>query len=109
MPTDNDDPFFERLRELTTAAAKAPSTLKSRIYSALIRLQQESGPLESLAETRERTDLCVFEEIVARSPATTSVKEMNCCAICHARLIAERLESPPIFWHGCPYVQFKKS
>jgi hypothetical protein len=33
---------------------------------------------------------------------------MNPCRVCHARLLAEQFESPPIYWPHCPYVSFRR-
>jgi len=38
-----------------------------------------------------------------------TVKSLNICRVCHARVLAEHLENAPIYWGGCPYVEFKKS
>ena len=49
------DEFFERLAALDESRAdsskvRAPGRLKSKIYSALVRKQQESGPIASVSE-----------------------------------------------------------
>jgi hypothetical protein len=89
--------------------ARAPSRLKSRIYSSLILRQAESGPLRSLTATKaEGRTLCVFEELVQISPFGESVKMRNPCRICHARLLGEHVEGAPIYWPHCPYVLFQK-
>ena len=53
--------------------------------------------------------LCVFEQIVRISPVGENAKALNICRVCHARLLAENMNKAPIYWNGCPYVQFKKS
>lgn len=96
--------FFEALAGHTEAPARrAPSRLKSRLYSALLAQQ---APLLSLAET---THVCVFEKLVQIAPVGEAAKSLNICRVCHARVLAERLENPPIFWHNCPYAGFKNS
>jgi len=91
-----------------TAAERAPSRLKSRIYSHLVQDQTGSGPLLSLSETKASgMGLCVFEELVRLAPVGERAKTKNCCRVCHARVLAERIEGAPIYWSNCPYVQFQ--
>ena len=88
----------------------APSRLKSRIYSALVQHQAQSGPLQSLSETSAAgRGLCVFEELVRIAPVGEAAKHRNPCRVCHARVLAEQFEDPPIYWPNCPYVSFKQS
>jgi len=87
---------------------RAPSRLKSRIYSALVERQQREGPLLSLSRVKaEGRKLCVFEELVQIAPIGESAKRPNLCRICHARILAETIENAPVYWPGCPYVQFQ--
>jgi len=107
-----DETFFARISEEgeTRALTYAPSRLKSRIYSALVRRQQETGPLLSLPATEAAGErLCVFEQLVQISPLPEEQKCFNLCSVCHARLLGERVENAPIFWPHCPYVAFKKN
>jgi hypothetical protein len=93
-----------------TDSRPAPANLKARIYSALVLQQAESGPLASLTESKARGQtLCVFEQLVQIAPVGETVKSVNICRVCHARVLAEHFENPPIYWSGCPYVEFKKS
>jgi len=86
----------------------APSSLKARLYSALIRRQQETGPLASLdVSVADGHDVCVFERLVQIAPVGDSAKFPFFCTACHARILAEHFDNPPIFWAHCPYVQFK--
>jgi hypothetical protein len=88
--------------------ARAPSRLKSRIYSVLMREQTARGPLLALAESQAAgRGLCVFEALVSATPTGEAVKRLNICEMCHARVLAEHAERAPIFWHNCPYVGFK--
>ena len=88
----------------------APSRLKARIYSALVQSQAESGPLMSLSDVKAGGhDLCVFERLVQITPSGEMVDSLNFCRVCHARVLAEHLEHPPIYWRGCPYVALKRS
>jgi hypothetical protein len=88
----------------------APSHLKAKIYSALMRRQAESGPLMSLTEIKTcGEELCVFEELVRIAPIGERAKSLNICRVCHARVLAEHMENAPIYWSGCPYVELKKS
>ncbi len=107
-----DDEFLEQvaLQSQPEESGVAPSRLKSKIHSALLREQAESGPLLSFQQTKDAGhDLCVFEEFVRISPVGEAAKCANICRVCHARVLAEALEHPPIYWPGCPYVSFKKS
>ena len=108
----SDDEFLERiaLEAEPAETGVAPSRLKSRIYSALVRQQEKTGPLLGLEQTKASGEgLCVFEELVRISPVGEGTKCLNLCRVCHARLLAEQLEHPPIYWPNCPYVSFKKS
>jgi hypothetical protein len=109
---EHKEDIFERIAsklELTEPAS-APSSLKARIYSALMQEESASGPLMSLTECKAAGhELCIFEEIARVAPMGEGVKSLNFCRVCHARVLAENLENPPIFWPGCPYVQLKKT
>lgn len=86
----------------------APSSLKARLYSTVIRKQQESGPLASLdASVSAGNGICVFEKLVQIAPVPDLAKSPFFCQVCHARVLAEHFENPPIFWANCPYVRFK--
>ncbi len=92
-----------------TGDARASSTLKSRIYSLLMREAAEEGPLRSLPESRVAgRGLCVFEELVCIAPVGETAQCLNYCRVCHARVLGERVESAPIYWPNCPYVSFQK-
>ena len=85
-----------------------PSSLKARLYSAVVREQQKSGPLASLDETvAAGYGICVFERLVQISPVGEKAKSPFFCQVCHARMLAETFDNPPIFWAHCPYVAFK--
>ena len=108
----DDNRFFTMLAESTDQAPpeseRAPARLKSRLYSALVAELAANGPLESLAATKAAgRKLCVFENLVCGVPSER-VTSMNPCRVCHARLLAERFESPPIHWPHCPYVEFQR-
>jgi hypothetical protein len=92
-----DDELMERIAETTEAEERrtAPSCLKAKIYSALMKAGGST--------------LCVFEELVRVARAGEGVESLNICRVCHARVLAEHLEHPPIYWQGCPYVQLKKT
>jgi hypothetical protein len=105
--------LLERLLTEADAAGtptdKAPSRLKSRIYSALMRQHGASGPLRSLPASRAAgRGLCVFESLTIACPTGDRIKQLNLCSVCHARVLAEQIEGAPIFWHNCPYVDFQK-
>lgn len=88
---------------------RAPSSLKARLYSAFIREQQKSGPLATLTETRSAGyEVCVFEKLVQICPVGEKAKAPFFCQVCHARILAEAFDNPPIYWPHCPYVAFKR-
>ena len=96
--------FLEALAERSSAPdRRAPSRLKARVYSALSTAQ---APLASLSQTPH---LCVFERLIRIAPVGEPAKSRNLCRVCHARILAEHLENPPIWWPNCPYVRFKNS
>ena len=106
---DDDLGLLAEKTKPNEGATRATARLKAKIYSALIRRQEESGPLLSLTETREAgAGLCVFESLWEKLPVGHSAKCFNCCSICHARILGERVERAPIYWHECPYVAFGK-
>ena len=111
MVNDHDEQFMKRLADVElNESQQAPASLKARVYSALLRRQEESGSLASLTESAlSGHELCVFEQIVRISPVGETAKSLNICRVCHARVLAEQMNNAPIYWSGCPYVQFKKS
>jgi hypothetical protein len=109
-----DDTFLEHIARESADEKRqqdrpAPVTLKARIYTALVRAQQKDGPLESLTLTKSAgRQLCVFEELVNIAPVGAAANSTFQCTACHARILAEHLENPPIWWPHCPYAGFKK-
>ena len=108
----DEERFFETLAEMIEADSettdRAPARLKSRLYSALVLQQAAVGPLRSLQATEaDGRPLCVFENTL-RVISNESVGSMNPCRVCHARVLAEHFESPPIYWPHCPYVDFQR-
>ena len=100
--------FRQLFSDLPETGEHAPSSLKARLYSALIREQQTSGPLASLNQTvAAGRNVCVFEKLVQIAPVGEKAKSPFFCQVCHARILAESFENPPIFWPHCPYVEFK--
>ncbi len=109
-----EERFFEKLSAVVepveSVKSPAPSRLRARTYSALLRRQAVSGPLLSLSETKASgRELCVFEELVRIMPAGENLKTLNFCRVCHSRVLAERVEKAPIYWRNCPYVDFQNS
>jgi hypothetical protein len=89
---------------------RAPSSLKARLYSALIHEQQQTGPLASLdASVEAGHGICVFEKLVQIAPVGQRAKTPFFCQVCHARVLAEHSDNPLIFWAHCPYVKCKAS
>lgn len=100
----------EKVEHLDEGLSTAPARLKARIYSKLVKRQQESGPLASLTETKAAGGrLCVFEDLLTIVPLGETMKCRNACSVCHARLLAEKMEKAPIYWPGCPYADFHKT
>ena len=107
LSRQQDDGAFDALAA-SAAPEAAPPALKSRIYSALVARQAASGPLLSLPAVKaDGRGLCVFEELVRIAPLGEKMKSFNCCRVCHARVVAERIDSAPIYWSQCPYVGFQ--
>jgi len=109
--SESESRWFELLAQEREDAEqdRAPSSLKARLYSALVRKQEASGPLRGLAETRTQGySLCIFEDLWEHLTSAEPAQCFNCCSVCHARVLAERLERPPIYWAHCPYVAFGK-
>ena len=106
-----EEEFIKKLVSEVELAEARPARvrLKSKLYSALVRRQAETGPLASLSDSKALGhELCVFEQLVEIAPVGQAVKSLNICRVCHARVLAEHFENPPTYWSGCPYVQFKK-
>jgi hypothetical protein len=108
----DEERFFTMLAETTSAASappdRAPARLKSRVYSAIVARLAASGPLRTLPDTQAAgRDLCIFENLLCVIP-DERLTSMNPCRVCHARVLAERFESPPIHWPHCPYVEFQR-
>jgi hypothetical protein len=112
MPSFPDEEFFLQIADQVelSDSTLAPARLKAKLYSALVERQRETGPLMSLTECHDRGGrLCVFEHLVRIAPVGEMMKSLNICRVCHARVLAENMENPPMYWNGCPYVEFKKS
>jgi hypothetical protein len=110
MDRSPDEEFVKRIADSAgwDAPVPAPARLKARLYSALVKRQAAAGPLMSLTECSARgRQLCVFEHLVRIAPVGESVKSLNFCRVCHARILAENMENAPIYWSGCPYAAFK--
>ena len=108
--TNAEKQFSSLLSMSDEQTERAPSSLKSRLYSKLVREQQESGRLASLdTSVAAGQSICVFETMVQISPIGEKNKSPFFCTTCHARILAEHFDNPPIFWPGCPYVKFKES
>jgi len=104
-----DDLWFERLAEGAGAPieARAPAVLKAKVYSAMLTRMAESGPLDDLLHSKRAGErLCVFENSLTLLPIGADLRSKNPCRVCHARVLAERMEHAPIFWPGCPYSEF---
>ena len=105
------DATFTRLFAETepSESTLAPARLKSRVYTALVRDQQRTGPLMSLEQSHAKGhSLCIFEKLVQIAPLGEGAKSPFFCFACHARVLAENMKDAPIYWPGCPYVQFQR-
>ena len=105
------DQLLERLAALDADAQppRAPSRLRSKIYSALVNRLSATGPLLGLsASAAAGFDLCIFEKALAALPGGERIESKNPCRVCHARILGERLDRAPIYWPGCPYADFQK-
>ena len=105
--------FFEKLAAETDAldldTDRAPARLKSQIYSALLVRLAAPGPLLGLSATKDGgRPLCIFEAALSTVAVGQHTDSMNPCRVCHARILAEQLESAPTFWPHCPYAQFHR-
>jgi hypothetical protein len=109
MPDDaRDEQLFERLSRFERPELRAPSRLKSRVYSALLREAAREHRIESLTQTREHGScLCVFEKFVQILPLGAGMDTLNYCRFCHGRVLGEAVEGAPLFWKGCPYADFQ--
>jgi hypothetical protein len=104
------DGQFAELFAPLSGEERAPSSVKARLYSALIHEQQETGPLASLdASVEAGRELCVFEKLVQIAPIGEQAKSPFFCQVCHARVLAEHFDNPPLYWPHCPYVKFNES
>jgi len=108
---DEDIEFLTTFSEVDqTAEERAPARLKSRIYSALIAAEQETGPLKSLQRTYScGRGLCIFERLVQIAPIGETAKSPFFCRVCHARILGENADHAPIYWQNCPYADFHRS
>jgi hypothetical protein len=109
----DDERWLERVAAATSpeadVPARAPARLKAQIYSAVVERMAQAGPLLTLQATKATgSRLCVFEAALAALPVGDRVGSMNPCRVCHARVLAERLDDAPIFWPGCPYAEFHR-
>lgn len=79
----------------------APASLRSRIYSALVREVEKSAPLRPLSATVQAGyAICAWENLTRHLPHGEA---SNHCTICPARVLAETVDSISIPWSGCPY------
>ena len=79
----------------------APASLRSHIYSAMVREAARSIPLRPLSESQNAGyAICDWERLTRHVPGGES---RNHCTICHARVLAETFDSVSMPWPGCPY------
>ncbi len=78
-----------------------PASLRSRLYTALIRDIEKTAPLRPLAETVQAGfAICDWEKLTRHLP---NGETRNHCTFCHARVLAETFDSIAMPWAGCPY------
>ena len=105
----HDDGLFERLAGVENPELFAPSRLKSRIYSALMREATRTRQMQPLAVSETAGGcLCVFERFIQILPLPAAMGTLNYCRFCHPRLMGETMEGAPVFWKGCPYAEFQR-
>ena len=111
MPNyDQEFVFSQLLKSPEDRADKAPASLKARLYTTFVREQRKTGRLASLdATVAAGYDICIFEKLVQISPMGEGAKSPFFCNTCHARMLAEMFDKPPIFWPHCPYSEFKNN
>lgn len=94
------DDLFAEGREAPSDTT-APASLRSRIYSAVIREAEKSAPLRPVSESEEAGyAICAWERMTRHLPGGET---RNHCKICHARVVAETFDSVSMPWQGCPY------
>src|SRR5947208_10410586 len=100
MANENNDRVFTSLLAVKEGSVGgAPASMKARLYSVFIREQQASGSLASLdATVAAGHGICVFEKLVQITPIGEQAKSSFFCHVCHARVLAEVFDKPPIFW-----------
>ena len=102
--------FADATNHAEGSEEKAPAQLRSRIFSRVNLEQVKDGPLASITASYEAgRPLCIFEEAMRLAPVGESIRELNYCRACHARVLAENMEKAPIWWPGCPYADFQDS
>ena len=100
--------WIKKAEEAVEVPDPVSSRLQSRVYSTLIRLQQEEGPLKPLSEHQsEGTPICSWEAALSSLPLV-SLQTTNLCAVCLARISAEHIEGAGPKWPGCIYTEFCK-
>ena len=104
-----DDRWMDEVADRATAfSMPTPSRFKAKLYSRLVEAQANSTGLAPLSQSSANGfGLCIFEKLVHIAPVGAAVETRNPCRVCHARVLAERLEHAPIYWPHCPYVQFQ--
>jgi hypothetical protein len=79
----------------------APASLRSRIYSAVVREAEQSVPLRPLTATVQAGyAICDWEKLM-KHMRNGEVK--NHCTVCPARVVAETFDRISMPWPGCPY------
>jgi len=107
---DDDMKFRDLFAGYGDQFERAPSSLKARLYTNFVHKQRESGALASLDRSvASGQGICVFETMVQIAPVGEKPKSPFFCQTCHARVLSEHFDHPPIFWLNCPYVKFKES
>ncbi len=115
-----DDTFFERLAAGSDPSGFSPETapvaLKDKLFTSLVSRQQDDGAFDTLAARTAAEPVPpslksrIYSALVARQAASgplLSLPAVNCCRVCHARVLAEHMDSAPIYWPRCPYVGFQ--
>jgi hypothetical protein len=77
-------------------------------------LPTEANPpgLAPVVDQSSRAERELVAAILRKDPSLPlgeGIGSMNPCRVCHARVLAERVDHALIFWPHCPYAGFHRS
>ena len=88
-----------------TAPLAAEADADIYLFNGPINRGHHLAVIENIKQ-REMASGFLSENLLLIVPSER-ITSMNPCRVCHARLLAEHFESPPIYWPHCPYVAFQ--